>query len=144
MRMSARIRYAAALSAVALVTSAGAASAHHCYKEEWAEAAYQHHLAGGTAWMPLSDMATLYVLEPEGLAEACAWTADAAVADFMEMKGLTQEPLIHSKAIIGGGAFHKAGKAPKPINYLSDPDFEFLMGALFGYVGECLGGGPSA
>jgi hypothetical protein len=138
MRMSHRIRYAAALAAVGLVTSAGTASAHHCYKDQWADAAYQHHLNGGTAWVSLSDLGAMFLI-PEELQAECGWVADAAVADWMEMNDMTQEPLIHSKATIGSGAFYKKGMAPKPFSYLSDAQFEELGGMLFGYLAECAG-----
>ena len=135
MRMTQRLRYSAALAAVGLVTSAGAASAHHCYKDRWADAAYQHHLAGGTAWVSLSDLGAQFLVPPE-LQEECGWVADAAVADWMQARKLTQEPLIHSKATVGGGA-HAKGNTPKPFSYLSDAEFEELGGLLFGYLAEC-------
>jgi hypothetical protein len=135
MRMSHRIRYAAALAALGLVTSAGAASAHHCYKDQWADAAYEHHRAGGTAWVSLSDLGEMFLVPPELQAD-CGWVADAAVADWMQARDMTQEPLIHSRATIGGGAAAK-GKAPKPISYISDGDFEELGGILFGYLATC-------
>lgn len=136
MRMSQRVRYAAALAAVGLVTSAGAASAHHCYKDQWADAAYQHHLAGGTAWVSLSDLGAQFLVPPELQAE-CGWVADAAVADWMQMRGMTKEPLIHSRATVGGGALHHKGKSPAPFSYLSQADFEELGGLLFGYLADC-------
>ncbi|WP_141401531.1 hypothetical protein [Ornithinimicrobium cerasi] len=123
--MSSRIRYAAALAAVGLVTSAGAASAHHCYKDRWADAAYQHHVNGGTAWVTLSDLGTMFLVPPELQAD-CAWVVDEVVAEWMVERGMTQEPLIHSKATIGGGAFYNKGKAPKPFEYLGEADFMML------------------
>ena len=110
MRTTTRRMLGAAAAAAFLVTSAGTASAHHCYKEQWNAAAYENHLRGNTAWMPLSDMAVEFVLAPMGLAEQCAWAADAAVEDYMAAMGMTQEPLIHSKATIGSGAYYKKGK----------------------------------
>ena len=52
----------AAASTVILMGTATVASAHHCYKDQWADAAYQHHVAGGTAWMPLSDLGTAFLI----------------------------------------------------------------------------------
>jgi hypothetical protein len=140
MRTTTRRMLGAAAAAAFLVTSAGTASAHHCYKEQWNAAAYENHLRGNTAWMPLSDMAVEFVLAPMGLAEQCAWAADAAVEDYMAAMGMTQEPLIHSKATIGSGAYYKKGKAPGRIAYLEDADFAVLEGALMTHVEACLGG----
>ncbi len=52
----------AAASAVILLGTTTVASAHHCYKDQWADAAYQHHLAGGTAWVSLSDMGAEFLI----------------------------------------------------------------------------------
>lgn len=137
MRMSSRIRYAAALAAVGLVTSAGAASAHHCYKDQWADAAYQHHLAGGTAWVSLSDLGTMFLVPPE-LQEDCAWVVDEVVADWMEANGMSQEPLIHSKATVGGGAFYHKGMAPGPFEYLGDEEFMMLEMGVEAGLAACV------
>jgi hypothetical protein len=139
MRRTQRVRYAAALAVVGLLTSAGAASAHHCYMDSWTDAAYQHLSAGGTAWVSLSDLGTMYLIPPE-LQSECGWAADQAVADWMEMNGVEQEPLIHSRATTGSGAFYKKGMAPKPFSYLSESDFDQLGGMLFGYLAECEAG----
>jgi hypothetical protein len=125
----------AAASAVIMLATTTVASAHHCYKDQWADAAYQHHLAGGTAWVSLSDLGTMFLI-PDHLKEACGWAADTAVQEFMEAEGLEQEPLIHSKAVTGSGAYAK-GKAPKPFSYLTDAQFDSLGAALMGYVMEC-------
>jgi len=125
----------AAASAVIMLATTTVASAHHCYKDQWADAAYQHHLAGGTAWVSLSDLGAEFLI-PDELKADCGWAADAAVEDFMEAEGLDQEPLIHSKAITGGGAYAK-GKAPKPFSYLTEAQFETLGASLMGYVMEC-------
>lgn len=98
------------IAAALILASTGTTSAHHCYKQDWADAAYQHHRAGGTAWVSLSDLGRQFMV-PEELQEACGWVADEAVADFMAIKGLEQEPLIHSKATTGSGAYAK-GRAP--------------------------------
>lgn len=126
----------AAASTVLMVGTATAASAHHCYKDQWAEAAYRHHLAGGTAWVSLSDLGGMFI--PEALQADCGWVPDAAVADFMEAEGLEQEPLIHSKATTGGGALYNAGKQPKPFSYLTEAEFGALTVALEGYLGDCV------
>jgi hypothetical protein len=115
--------FIAATAALTLVASS--ASAHHCYKDEWAEAAYAHHAAGGTAWVPLSELGKSFLIPPE-LQEQCGYVADDAAAAFMAERGLTQEPLIHSRAVTGGGALYNAGKAPKPFSYLTEDDFMML------------------
>lgn len=125
----------AAASTVILMGTATMASAHHCYKDQWSDAAYQNHLAGGSAWMPLSDLGAMFLIPPE-LQEDCGWVADVAVADFMAQEGLTQEPLIHSKAVTGSGAYAK-GKAPKPFSYLDEAQFGALTESLLGYLAEC-------
>ncbi|HSO69834.1 MAG TPA: hypothetical protein VLQ67_09370 [Arachnia sp.] len=125
----------AAASTVVLMGTATVASAHECYKDKWADAAYQHHLAGGTAWVSLSDLGTMFLIPEESQAD-CGWAADQAVADFMEEQGLTQEPLVHSKALVGGGA-RAQGKDAKPFSYLTEAQFDSLGGSLMGYLMEC-------
>ncbi|HHW83785.1 MAG TPA: hypothetical protein GX743_08255 [Actinomycetales bacterium] len=136
MRISRTLRLGAGLAAGLIVVSAGAASAHHCYKDEWSQAAYQHHLAGGTAWVSLSDMGRMFMIPPE-LQEACGYVADDAVGAFMANRGMTQEPLIHSKATTGSGAFYNRGIAPKPFSYLSEGDFMELTLDLESRLAVC-------
>lgn len=140
MRTIRRIQVAAAVAAGLLTVTAGTASAHHCYKEHWAEAAHENHLRGNTPWVPLSDLGVMYLIPPELQAD-CAWTADAAVADFMAAHGMPQEPLIHTKATVGSGAYYKKGQAPGPFGYLDDADFMELDVLLGGYLAECAGEG---
>lgn len=130
---------AAATAALALVGSA--ASAHHCYKEEWQDAAYAHLSQGGTPWMPLNEFVVL-VMEWEysaKVATECAPIAGPLVEDFMDYKGLRQEPLIHMKTTVGSGAFMN-GNAPGPFNYLEE-DFDYLLPALDAGVSACMGWG---
>ena len=110
-------------AATAAVTLAGSsmASAHHCYRDYWQPNAYAQHAKGNTPWMPLSDMGVMFLIGPD-YAEQCGYVADDAVADFMAAHGMTQEPLIQSRATVGSGAAYQ-GKAPKPFSYLSDEDF---------------------
>ena len=118
---------------VAAMTLAGSsmASAHHCYKNYWQPNAYQQHLKGNTPWMPLSDMGMMYIIGPEYAAD-CGYVADDAVAHFMTVRGLTQEPLIHTRATTGSGAAYQ-GKNVKPFSYLSEDDFGILtMGIVQG------------
>ena len=126
----------AATAALVLVGTT-AASAHHCYKDEWQAAAYQRHLAGGTAWVPLSDLASTFI-EPEDQ-ELCGYIGDEVVADFMLAYGLTQEPILHSRAIVGGGALHHKGKEPAPFSYLVEEHFVWLTGELTSRLTECKG-----
>jgi hypothetical protein len=129
----------AATAAAFTLAGAGIASAHHCYKDDWQAAAYQHHLKGGTAWVSLSDLGTMFLIPPE-LQAQCGYVADEAVAAWMAESGLTQEPLIHSKATVGGGAFYNKGKAPKPFEYLSEADFDELGGLLMAGLEGCTAG----
>ena len=127
----------AATAALVLVGTT-AASAHHCYKDEWRDAAHAHHLAGGTAWISLSDMGEEFLIPPE-LQEACGYVADDAVEAFMDEFGLEQEPLIHSRATVGSGAAYQ-GKDVKPFSYLTEADFEELTVDLYARLEECAGG----
>lgn len=121
---------AVATGAVAIVVaSASVASAHHCYKDEWAQAAYDHLKGSNTAWVTLSDLGTMFLLTPEQQ-EVCAFVVDDAVEAWMEDREMSQEPLIHSKATVGSGAFYKKGMAPKPFEYLGDSDFMALEMAV--------------
>lgn len=141
--MTAAARAGRATATVALavaMTMVGAtmASAHHCYKDDWADAAYQHHLQGGTAWVPLSDMGAMIFI-PEDLQAQCGYVADDAVAAFMAERGLSQEPLIHSRATVGSGAAYQ-GKGKMPFSYLSDADFDGLSLTLTAGLEECAAG----
>lgn len=124
-------RLAAGLAGAAAMTLvvAGSASAHHCYKD-WSEAAQARLAAGGTPWMPLSDMAEMF-----GAQLGCDVDGDAVVAAWMEATGADAEPLILSTATAGGGAAHKKGKAPGPFHYLGDADFAVLEGAIMEQCG---------
>ncbi|GAA2163268.1 hypothetical protein FHX52_2000 [Humibacillus xanthopallidus] len=111
------------------------ASAHHCYRDYWQPAAYAQHVKGHTPWVPLSDLGTMYLIGPE-YAEQCGYVADDAVTAFMAERGLTQEPLIQSRATVGSGAAYQ-GKAPKPFSYLSDGDFAMLTMAVIDGMATC-------
>lgn len=126
------------IAATAAMTLAGStvASAHHCYKEQWRDAAYAALAPGGTPWISLSDLGTMFLVPPE-LQDDCGYVVDDAVADWMDAEGIDQEPLIHSKAVVGGGAYHRAGKEPNPFNYLSESDFESLTDAVLEGLEEC-------
>jgi hypothetical protein len=132
-----RVTTTVALAAALTMVGATAASAHHCYKDEWASAAYQHHLQGGTPWVSLSDMGAMFFI-PAELQEQCGWVADEAVADFMADNGMTQEPLIHSRATVGGGAMRQ-GNDPRPFSYLTEAQFETLTVALMAGLETCAG-----
>lgn len=130
----------AATTAAFTLAGAGIASAHHCYKDEWRQAAYDHLSANRTAWVSLTDLGKMFLLEDPALIEQCGYVVDDAVGDWMEANGVTQVPLIHSRATIGGGAFYHQGKAPDPFDYLSEEDFEALGMAVFAGLEGCLGG----
>lgn len=126
-------------AAAALVLLGGsAASAHFCYKDQWAAAAHAHHAAGGTAWVPLSELGKQFI--SEGLLESCGHVADEAVEAFMAAEGLAQEPLIHSRAVVAGGAVFNAGKQPKPFSYLTEEQFGVLTVELDERLAECAAG----
>lgn len=121
------------VAAAASIGLAGStmASAHHCYRDYWQPQAYQQHLKGNTPWMPLSDMGTMFLIGPDYAAQ-CGYVADDAVAALMAERGLTQEPLIHTRATVGSGAAYQ-GKAPQPFSYLTEDDFgELTMSVVTG------------
>lgn len=64
LRLGRRAGATTALAAAVALVGATAANAHHCYKDVWADAAYAHHLAGGTPWTPLSDMGAMFIIGP--------------------------------------------------------------------------------
>lgn len=134
LRLGRRACATTALAAAVALVGATAANAHHCYKDVWADAAYAHHLAGGTPWTPLSDMGAMFIIGPGS--PQCHHVADDAVADFMAARGLTQEPLIHSKATTGGGAAHQ-GKDVKPFSYLGEADFTELTISVIAGMATC-------
>lgn len=129
----------AATTAAFTLAGAGIASAHHCYKDEWRQAAYDHLSANGTAWVSLSDLGKMFLLQDPELIEQCGYVVDDAVADWMAERGMTQEPLIHSRATVGGGAFYHKGKAPDPFEYLSEADFDALGAEVFAGLDGCMG-----
>lgn len=125
-------------AAAILAMGATAASAHHCYKADWNDAAATQLAQGGTAWLPLSDLADMIITQEIGLTQ-CTGYGDGIAAAWMEATGADQEPMIHSKATTGGGAAHQ-GKTVKPFHYLGDADFVILDEALNAAIGDCLGG----
>lgn len=126
-------------AAALTIGTATAASAHHCYKVDWNEKAYEQLSGGGTAWLPLSDLGAMIIAQDIGLPE-CAGYSSVAVDHWMAETGATTEPLIHSKATVGGGAMQK-GKAPKPFAYLGESDFVILEEGLTMAVAECMADG---
>lgn len=126
----------AATTAAFTLAGAGIASAHHCYKDQWQQAAYDHLSANGTAWVSLSDLGTMFLIGPEYAAD-CGYVADDVVEAWMEAEGMTQEPLIHSRATTGGGALYHKGKEPAPFNYLGDAEFGMLTMGIIDGMAEC-------
>lgn len=133
-RATATVALAVALTMVGTT----AASAHHCYKDDWAAAAHEHHLQGGTAWVTLSDLGTMFLIPPD-LQEECGYVADEVVADWMAEHDLEQEPLIHSKATVGHGAAYQ-GKGQMPFSYLGEADFEALSIGVMDGLAVCMAG----
>lgn len=129
-----RAAVVAAGAGVVIAAAAGPAAAHHCYKDTWQDTA-RANISSGTAWLPLSDLGAMVAVEEFGFDEECASHADEWVQAWMAETGVTEEPLIHSKATVGGGAAHNAGKEPKPFSYLSEDDFVFLTGLIFADCG---------
>lgn len=114
---------------IAAVALAAPSYAHHCYKDAWTDAAHAA-VSNGTAWMSMTDMVTRILGEEFELPEVCVAHSGEFVQSFMTAKGLTQEPLIHSRTTVAGGAAHKKGFEPKPFSYLTDADFGILVDAL--------------
>jgi hypothetical protein len=125
-----RTTTAVAAAGAATVLVATSASAHHCYKENWTDAAYAQ-VSSGTAWMPMSGFVAFAIQEFFGLPAECAAHADEFTAAWQEANGVEQEPLIHTRATAGGGAADRNGKDVPPFNYLGDADFMFLESLIF-------------
>ena len=135
-----RLGLAASMTAALTLAGASTASAHHCYKDTWSAAAHSQQSSNKSPWMTLSDLGVQFIIIGELNAPECAGVADDVVADLMRDKGLVQEPLIHTKATVGGGAFYHKGKAPGPFEYLSEADFEFLTVGVIEGVAKCQAG----
>ena len=133
----------AAVVAAMGIATATSASAHHCYKVDWNDSAREQLTKNRTAWMPLSDLGAMIIGAPVDQGgygrPDCAGSADVAVAAWMEQTGTAQEPLIHSRATVGGGAAYQ-GKAPKGFAYLGDEDFGVLVMAIEADLAETCAG----
>jgi len=108
--------------------------AHHCYKDAWQEAASEQLAEGGTAWAPMSDFVGMMITSFDGSPD-CAAHADEWVAAWMAANDVEAEPLIHTKATVGGGAKYMKDYEPAPFEYLGDEEFGFLMGMVFSTPG---------
>jgi hypothetical protein len=122
------------MGAIAVVGVAGlalapAASAHHCYKTEWQEAAYAQ-VSSGTPWTPMSELVAFAVTEFFGGTAECAAHADEWTAAWMDAHDVETEPLIHMRATVGGGAHDRNGKTVPPFSYLTEADFAELEGLI--------------
>ncbi len=122
--------------------TATVASAHHCYKVDWNDKAYEQLSKGGTAWMPLTDLGAMIISEEIGQPQ-CAGYASIAVDHWMAETGTTKVPLLHSKATVGSGSYYKRGVAPKPFAYLEEADFMILEEGLGMAIDACMAGAPS-
>ncbi len=129
-------RRGAALAALVVVAGAGAAQAHHCYKEDWNEQAYHNQATNGSPWVSLTAMAQGFV--PPEVQAACPTAISSVVSDFLVLKGMDREPLIHVNATVGSGAYYNKGKEPGGIRYLSEADFGWLEGELDARITACL------
>ncbi len=119
-RVLRRTGMVAATTAAFTLAGAGIASAHHCYKDEWRQAAYEHLSTNQTAWVSLSTLGKMFILGDPALIEQCGY-------------------VVHMRATVGGGAFYHKGKAPDPFEYLSDEDFMALEGEIAAGLESCLG-----
>lgn len=132
MRIRTRVRRIGTVAGatVAAVALAAPSYAHHCYKEHWTDAAHAA-VSSGTAWMSMTDFVHLALTEELGLPEECAAHSNEFVKTYMANNRIAQEPLIHARATVGGGAAHKKGFEPPPFKYLNDADFGQLEALIF-------------
>lgn len=124
----------AAAAALGLAT-ASMASAHHCYKVDWNAKAYSNQASNGSPWTPLSTIGAMVIAEDVGMPE-CASYANVAVNHWMQVTGTTVEPLIHSKATVGGGTL-KSGRTPTRIAFLGESDFAILEEGIGMAIAQC-------
>jgi hypothetical protein len=123
------------MGAIAVVGVAGlalapAASAFHCYKTDWQDAAYAQ-VRSGTTWTPMSEFLEFAVMTFfEGGTPECAAHADEWTEAWMEANGVEEEPLINMRATAGGGAHDRNGKTVPPFSYLDDDDFGQLAALI--------------
>ena len=113
-----------------VLTSAGPAAAHHCWRD-WQDQAYQNLAGAGTPWTPLSDyLAEGLAHEMPGVTEECLAHTPEFTKLWMDARDMEVEPLVQVRGTVGGGAYHHKGKVPGPTHYLTEADF----GELIGYV----------
>ena len=60
------------------MASASIASAHHCYKVDWNDAAYEH-VSSGTAWWTLNDLGAMIITQDLGLPQGPSGAVAPAV-----------------------------------------------------------------
>lgn len=118
---------AGAAGLAAVVMSAGPASAHHCFFVEPNSTADYNRMVHSGVFVPLSDLIELFEGETIG---GCAATYDYLAMLIAANHGMDSEPLVNTKATMGGGAAHIAGNEPPPFDYLGDADFDTLIGGV--------------
>lgn len=69
------------------------------------------------------------MFEGEGIG-GCDATYDYLAMLVAANHGMESEPVIRSKATMGGGAAHLAGKNPPPFEYLDDADFTTIFAGV--------------
>ena len=118
----------AAAAGALVMTATGPAAAHHCYRD-WQEQANQRLAENGTAWVPLHEyLAEGLTSEMPGVSADCLAHVPEFTDQWMDAHDIAVEPLIQVKGTVGGGAFHKNGTVPGPTHYLSESDFDELIG----------------
>ena len=82
----------------------------------------------------MSDFVGMMITSFGGSSD-CVANADDWVAAWMTTSGVEDEPLIHMKATVGGGAKHMKDYEPAPFEYLGDEEFGFLVGQVLSTAG---------
>jgi hypothetical protein len=107
---------------VALAMSATSALAHFCYQDA-RSARGNEKAASSQAWTTMQDFAGFAV----EMGWICQDGADAFL-DYAEMAGF-DDKLLHTKAVLAGGALHAKGYSGKGVGHIPEAAFDVAEAA---------------